>query len=149
MNGSLKCPDGRIWIESPCLRAFVLWRSVCEGYNAWVLTKIRLVPMKTRRVLVKTDKPENLGEVYDVQKIFLLLLVLVCCVGVYGQKSKKTPPQKITPTISAPHMNSQHREIVQNWLAGKPGWRPAIEDDASVGETKEGREILKGEIQSA
>lgn len=82
------------------------------------------------------------------RKILVVLFVLVCCVGAYGQKSKKAQTQKAAPTISAEHMNSQHQEILQNWLASKSGWRPAVENDAYAGQTKEGREFYKGEIQS-
>jgi hypothetical protein len=82
------------------------------------------------------------------RKFWICLLVLMLCVGVYGQKSKRTQTQKAVPTFSTEHMNSQHREILRNWLTGKPGWRPAVENDAYVGQTKEGREFYKGEIQS-
>jgi len=56
--------------------------------------------------------------------------------------------QKAAQTISVPHMNSLHREVLQNWLASKPSWRPAIENDAYIGSTKEWREYLKNEIRT-
>ncbi len=83
-----------------------------------------------------------------LRTILVLMVILIVGADVYGQKSKTSQKPKATPTISAEHMNSQHREILQNWLAGKPGWRPAVEKDAYEGGTKEGRESLKSEIQS-
>ena len=80
--------------------------------------------------------------------ILVLLFILIVGFDAYGQKSKKAQAQKTVPTISAEHMNSQHREILQNWLASKSGWRPAVENDAYAGQTKDVRDYLKGEIQS-
>ena len=48
----------------------------------------------------------------------------------------------------AAHITSQHRTILFNWLKGKPNFRPAVENDAYSGSDKNGREYLKGEIQS-
>lgn len=83
-----------------------------------------------------------------LKAIIVLAFVLFIVFDTYGQKTKKAQAQKTAPVISAEHMNSQHREILQNWLASKSGWRPAVENYAYVGETREGREFLKGEIQS-
>lgn len=78
------------------------------------------------------------------RKYLIAALVLACCVGAYGQRSK----QRTIPAISAPHMDSLHREVLQNWLAGKPGWRPAVEADAYAGASKEWREYLRNEIRA-
>jgi hypothetical protein len=83
-----------------------------------------------------------------MRKIVILLFVLVCCDIAYGQKSQKKPTQKTVSTISAPHMNSQHRNVLQNWLADKPGWRPAVENDAYIGLTKLGRISYRNEIRT-
>ena len=82
------------------------------------------------------------------KSIIMLMFVLIIGLNAYGQKSNREQSQRIVPNISAEHMNAQHREILQYWLANKPGWRPAVENDAYVGQTKEGREYYKGEILS-
>lgn len=80
--------------------------------------------------------------------IFMACLLNIGSPFASGQVGTATRAHKTAPPLSAPHMHSQHREILQNWLAGKPGWRPAVEDDAYAGSTKSQREFLKGEIQS-
>ncbi|MBL0202358.1 MAG: hypothetical protein IPP81_20035 [Chitinophagaceae bacterium] len=63
------------------------------------------------------------------------------------QTTEADTKQKVS-TIPVEHINSLYREIVQNWLLDKPGWRPGVENDAYEGATNEGREFLKGEIKS-
>ncbi len=82
------------------------------------------------------------------QTIFVLLFILIVGLDAYGQKSKKAQTQKTAPTISAPHIDSQHREVLRNWLSSKPGWRPAVENDAYIGLTKLGRGSYKNEIRT-
>lgn len=80
--------------------------------------------------------------------ILVLLFILTVGFDVYSQKPKRAQTQKNSPTFSAEHISSQNRGILQNWLAGKSGWRPAVENDAYSGQTKQTREFIKSEIQA-
>ncbi len=80
--------------------------------------------------------------------LLIMLITLTLGVNAYGQRSKKSTPPKHRSGNSAEHISLQHRKILEYWLASKPGWRPAVKNDAYAGQTKEVREFLDGEFQS-
>ncbi len=66
----------------------------------------------------------------------VLSLPLLCIIAVanntLARASITSPASQVAssaPTDHFAHIKAAHRLTVEKWLAGKPGWRPAIESD--------------------
>lgn len=66
-----------------------------------------------------------------------------------SQNSRFNVGGNSTHRVNLPsHIRAQHRDVLQQWLSNKSGWRPATINDALAGTTIEVRESFLSEIKS-